>query len=858
MNSESKTLLDRAVKALRDDVPGAAEVDASAHRSSVALGIENLHAAVAGAIQNCEGVRQLMDAYRAGTLPEAKAMLMKAHLADCGACLRVYRQSAKLDWSAPRITGRAQRRPQTWGWATAAVCVLTVAMAFVYRAYWQVPPGVRAEVVSVDGAAYVSAGGSDRLLAAGAKIGDDELVRTAGDSRAVLRLSDGSLVEVNQRSRFGVEARGRNMTVALNQGAVIVQAAHRTSGHLYVKTPDCRVAVVGTVFSVDAGLKGSRVAVLQGAVHVMHAGVESVLNPGDQLATSDNLAPQPLADQFAWSPEREKYAGLMAQLAVVEHKIAQLPFPEPRYTSDLLARVPAETRLYVSIPNLGEFLSEANAIFNDQLSKSPELQQWWMHGHPENQARLNDIIAKVREVSDYLGDEVVMVGIQDGDRPSGAVLADVQKSGLAEELRKAFASESGGLTVLDPAALADAGASGAHGGYALVRDHEVIFAPTISALKLLNAQLDAGASGFADGNFGKRITAAYGRGAGIILAANLQAILQQKLSRAPNGQAGQNALDNSGLAGVQYLVAEHREHNGQPQNNLNVQFSGTRQRVASWLGSPAPIGSLDFVTPNASLALATLTKEPAAIADDLMAMAAQKQGGTTGWNQIDEKLQISVRDDLAANLGGDFMMALDGPVLPTPAWKLVVEVNSADRLESALERMVAAIRNQPQGTNAHQVEIVSSTDGGRQYYTIHDTTAGTDVAQYTYVDGFMAIAPNRAVLANALQAHASGNSLARSAAFRSQLPKDANENYSAVAYQNLSPVLTPLLSQFSGQSAEAIRNLAADAKPTVICAWGHDNSIEAASDSRLFGFDFLTLGALLDSRNKMAQMRVNR
>ena len=36
----------------------------------------------------------------------------------------------------------------------------------------------------------------------------------------------------------------------------------RTSGHLYVKTPDCRVAVTGTVFSVDSGMKGSRVAVL--------------------------------------------------------------------------------------------------------------------------------------------------------------------------------------------------------------------------------------------------------------------------------------------------------------------------------------------------------------------------------------------------------------------------------------------------------------------------------------------------------------------------------------------------------------------------------------------------------------------
>ena len=112
--------------------------------------------------------------------------------------------------------------------------------------------------------------------------------------------------------------------------------------------------------------------------------------------------------------------------------------------------------------------------------------------------------------------------------------------------------------------------------------------------------------------------------------------------------------------------------------------------------------------------------------------------------------------------------------------------------------------------------------------------------------------PRRALLIEALQTHASGNSLGRSASFRALLPKDENENYSAVAYQNLSPVLNPLLSQFSGESADAIRKLAADSRPTVICAWGKENRIEAASDSRLFGFDFLTLGALLDSRNKFA------
>jgi hypothetical protein len=189
----------------------------------------------------------------------------------------------------------------------------------------------------------------------------------------------------------------------------------------------------------------------------------------------------------------------------------------------------------------------------------------------------------------------------------------------------------------------------------------------------------------------------------------------------------------------------------------------------------------------------------------------------------------------------------------------VIEVNNADALENALERILAALNNhQQQEPRAHRLQIVSSVDNSRRYYTVHDATAGTDFAVYTYDDGYMVIAANRAELENALQAHESGNSLARSAAFRSLLPKDANENYSAVAYQNLSPVLTPLLSQFSGQSADALRKLAADAKPTVICAWGRDNSIEAESDSRLFGFDFLTLGALLGPRNNTEAMRVNR
>ncbi len=80
-------------------------------------------------------------------------------------------------------------------------------------------------------------------------------------------------------------------------------------------------------------------------------------------------------------------------------------------------------------------------------------------------------------------------------------------------------------------------------------------------------------------------------------------------------------------ADVRYLIAEHRESNGTPENHLNLQFSGGRQRVASWLGAPAPVGSLDFVSPNAALAVAGVSKDPTAIVDDMLAMMSTDKNG---------------------------------------------------------------------------------------------------------------------------------------------------------------------------------------------------------------------------------------
>ena len=848
MTNHDEILLNEATRAMRTDVPDAGELSASAEKVAGRLGIA--FAENTDAIENCEDMRPLLDAYRAGTLPLTRSLLVEAHVRECAVCFRRVRSgSGAVNWSAPKVMpARAKVRPLAVAWAMAASLAVAATGLFVYQAYWQIPQGVRAEVQSIDGSASLITDSGDRLLAPGAQLHEGDVLRTGGGSHAVVRLADGSTVEMNERSALGFGARGHDATLDLDRGALIVKAAHRKSGHLYVHTEDCRVAVTGTVFSVNAGIKGSRVAVLQGAVEVRHAGVRSMVHAGDMFTTTENLAPEPLSEQVSWSPNRSEYLELLAQFSVLGRKIEQIPLPQPRYGSDLLNRMPADTQLYVSIPNLGDFVTQAKVIFEDQLKQSPVLQRWWTTGKQDKTAELDELVNKVHDLSQYIGDEMVIVALKQETGPGFAIVADVQRGGLADLLKQEFAKEGHeGLTVLDENGLNSASTNGP-GGYALVRQKEVVFSNSIETLRKIDAQLNEGASGFASGDFGQQITAAYNRGAGIILAANLQNMVMEAAGH--GGKHASTFMQESGIGGVRYLIAEHRQTNSGTENHLNLQFAGNRQRIASWLGAPAPVGSLDFVSPNAALAFAGVTKDPASIVDDMIAMMSADGHKNDEFNKAQAELGIDIRNDLAGNLGGEFAFALDGPVLPTPSWKVVIEVKDSGRFETTLEQLVQAADSHFQGRDKHGIAISKRQAGAQTFYEVHDPGTGAMVAEYTYASGYMVIAPTRALLKESLQTHASGNTLAHSSSFKALLPVDQNENYSAVAYQNLGPVVTPLLSQLNGESADAIRKLAADSHPTAICAWGKDSRIEAASNSSLFGFDFLTLGKILKSEKQ--------
>jgi uncharacterized protein (TIGR03435 family) len=117
-------------------------------------------------------------------------------------------------------------------------------------------------------------------------------------------LPDDSRVEMRAHSEMTVGRESDRIQIDLKTGDIIVDAAKRRAGHLYVQTRDMTVSAVGTVFLVNARTDGSRVGVIEGEVRVREGregAVETRLRPGEQVATSPVLAARPMRDDILWS-----------------------------------------------------------------------------------------------------------------------------------------------------------------------------------------------------------------------------------------------------------------------------------------------------------------------------------------------------------------------------------------------------------------------------------------------------------------------------------------------------------------------------------------------------------------------------
>ncbi|HEY6925337.1 MAG TPA: FecR domain-containing protein [Steroidobacteraceae bacterium] len=104
-----------------------------------------------------------------------------------------------------------------------------------------------------------------------------------GEQRS-LRLTDGSTVALNSRSRARIRFSDATRTVDLLEGEALFRVAQDATRPFIVRAKGTVVRAVGTEFDVDQRSRGAVVTVLEGRVAVLTAGVQ--LSAGEQIDTS--------------------------------------------------------------------------------------------------------------------------------------------------------------------------------------------------------------------------------------------------------------------------------------------------------------------------------------------------------------------------------------------------------------------------------------------------------------------------------------------------------------------------------------------------------------------------------------------
>jgi hypothetical protein len=444
--------------------------------------------------------------------------------------------------------------------AAFAIGVATVALT---NGFFPGQHVVRGAVQNVDGSLYAVVDDQVRVIPAGYQIRNGDQIRTAKGSNAEVRLLDGSLVEMGERSDLSVSREWRGTTIHLDGGHIIVQAAKQRTGRLYVATDDCLVSVKGTIFSVNHGTKGSRVAVIEGVVRVASGDQTTDLHAGDEQTSNASVSKVPIQNEIAWSRNSARYLALLGDFALLQKQIEAIPGPGLRYSSDLLPYVPDNTAIYAAVPNMSATLSEASQLFQDRLQQSPALRSWWKEQQHGKGPKLGDVIDQLKTFSSYLGDEIVFaVGKEGTTYSSPLVLARVRRPGLQNFLQSEAKRLNPDRTqpamqiVHDPSSIS---VSTNQPFLVYVSNDMLVASSDAAELRRAVARIQQSSpSHFTETPLYQQVAHTYQQGAGWLFCADMEQI-------AANHVSDGDKLP-SGLGDVRYLMMERREVGGKTEN----------------------------------------------------------------------------------------------------------------------------------------------------------------------------------------------------------------------------------------------------------------------------------------------------
>ena len=734
----------------------------------------------------------------------------------------------------------SRRATRNRWWALAAVLIAAVGIGnLLVGELWNQGPS--ATVKTVDAQLFRVTDTAQIPIAAGDAVQEGDVIRTSRDGGAVVRLNDGSLVELAPRSEMSIDESRKGTTLELGHGNIIVEAAKQRNRHLMVQTDDCLVSVVGTIFSVNHGTKGSKVSVIEGEVNVAHGDAKDVLLPGQQVTTHRLLARTKVADEIAWSHNVDDYLKILKQYSDLQEELHQALSTDLRYSSDLLDLMPENTVLYAASPNLAEAVSRTHQVLKQRLDENPELAEWWAsEAAGEFQEHVDEIVQVFEAFGSFLGDELATGGYLDGDKLGGVVaLAEIDD---AAGLRAYIESKLDELTAEHPEAHFDglifvedpASVVGQNDDlFIWLHDSYAVATNSGDQLQRVAALItEGGTNPFVGSDFHQSIAELYTEGAEYLVAADLNGFLTLT-DHGEDADAHAQRLSDLGIDSIRHLILEQKSRQHASEHRAVVTFDEPREGLASWLAAPSPMAGLRFVSPDAKLVTAIVFKDPESMLDDILTFTG---GDDEGLAQVEEKYGLSLREDFAAALGGEVVLALDGPILPTPSWKAILEVYDPARIQWTFEQALAGINRHLAEEGSTETLTLEQTDiGGRTYYSL---PLGKVTLHYTFVEGYLLMGASPALLDQAVRYRDAGQSITESAKFQALLPQDGRNNFSALVYQDLSSVMQAMAEKLGGgilteeQQAqlEALKNESGG--PMLGYAYGDDQRITMAAGTR--------------------------
>ena len=867
-DNDFDAILDNATKAIRNEQIDPATVETAAERVWARLAVENsdelaTSTVAAERIESCADFQSLIPAQLSGSLSEARSLLLVDHTHECIPCRKAMKEARtrRVEPVKKAAVKRYSLQPVVMRWGIAAALVIGVGLLVLPFLQRISPFGgeFEATVQAAEGGVYQIADTKSTPVAVGAKLQKGDRIRTAKDASAFVRLGDGSVIEMKDRSEFSITKNAQGTTLHLNRGAVLIEAAKQGSGHLFVDTGDSLVSVTGTVFSVNSGTKGSRVSVIEGSVELEHKGNERVLRAGEQATTNAAIETIPVKDEVAWSKNASRYATALAGLSALNRELSTVARPGVRNSTHLLDLMPEDTVVYAGLPNLTTTIAESHRIMQERINQNPALREWFEKERGgKNGPNMDQVMGTIREFGDYLGEEIAVSVSMDGKGEPVAplVVAELKNSeGFRQFLEAQLAKYAGNaqgrpqvrfiedpLTATSAATAEPTTAKKVDELFVWIRGDLFAASPKLQQLQeLAKVAGGGGSSSFTSTPFHNRIAQVYQSGAGLVVAANLERVIAQtKGARTQNaeGVKAEGALEKLGVLSLKYFVLDSKDGAGKTQTQATLSFNEAERGIPSWLAAPAPMGSLAYISPDANVVAGFVVRDPVKLVDDLLGVietVSPNLRQNLDKQQADHGLDI--RRDIAAPLGGEFAFAIDGPILPTPSWKMVFEVNDSAHLQQTLERIVGEVNKEAAKFGKAGLVWDRADLSGRTYYTLRSADFGVEV-NYTYVNGYVVMGPSRAMVARSVSNQEQSYTLLRSSRFTAGLPADGNANFSAVFYHNLAPLVQPFADRIASSAGnlpveqqQAIKAMAGNMPPTLAYAYAQGDSITFAANT---------------------------